>query len=101
MNKNQINGHSSAKNSHDEDDFELMGDFPKEDPVIAEVKNFPINNIHLLNFKFQRRRLRENEITKKLGEYLLKGYCMLNDACPECNVCHEFLSLNLFLFNIY
>lgn len=37
MNKSQINGQSSVKNGHD-DDFELMGDHPKEDPVIAEVK---------------------------------------------------------------
>ncbi|CAF4255069.1 unnamed protein product [Rotaria sp. Silwood2] len=50
-----------------------------------------------------RRRLRENEIANKLGEYLLKGYCMLFDACQVCNcillrtpdhqlfcvVCHE------------
>ncbi|CAF3114271.1 unnamed protein product [Rotaria sp. Silwood2] len=51
----------------------------------------------------ERRRLRENEIANKLGEYLLKGYCMLFDACQVCNcillrtpdhqlfcvVCHE------------
>ncbi|CAF1063094.1 unnamed protein product [Rotaria sordida] len=67
MNNEQINGHSSLQNGSDED-FELMGDMPKEDPIIVE-----------------RRRFRNNEITKKLGAYLLKGYCMLSDACPECD----------------
>ncbi|CAF2486213.1 unnamed protein product [Rotaria sp. Silwood2] len=67
MNNPQINGHSSLQNGSDED-FELMGDMPKEDPIIAE-----------------RRRMRNNEITKKLGAYLLKGYCMLSDACPQCD----------------
>jgi len=37
MNKNQMNGNSSLKTGSDED-FELMGDMPREDPVIAEVK---------------------------------------------------------------
>ncbi|CAF1108786.1 unnamed protein product [Rotaria sordida] len=50
-----------------ENNSELMNDISKEDPIMAE-----------------RRRLRENEITKKLGEYLLKRYCMLNDACQVC-----------------
>ncbi|CAF1100235.1 unnamed protein product [Adineta ricciae] len=67
MNKNQATGHSTAKHETDED-FEWMVDSPKENPVLAE-----------------QRRVRENEITKKLGEYLLKGYCMLGDTCPECN----------------
>jgi len=67
MDKQQINGNSSLQNGIDED-FELMGDMPKEDPIIIE-----------------RRRIRTNEITKKLGAYLLKGYCMLGDACPECD----------------
>jgi len=58
---------STLQNGSDED-FELMGDMPKEDPIIIE-----------------RRRKRNNEITKKLGAYLLKGYCMLGDACPECD----------------
>ncbi|CAF1159633.1 unnamed protein product [Adineta steineri] len=67
MDKIEINGHSSLENGID-DDFELMGDLIKEDPIIIE-----------------RRRLRNNEITKKLGFYLLKGYCMLSDACPACD----------------
>ncbi|UJR37042.1 hypothetical protein I4U23_029747 [Adineta vaga] len=67
MDKISMNGHSSLQNGSDED-FELMGDMPKEDPIIIE-----------------RRRLRNNEITKKLGSYLLKGYCMLSDACTECD----------------
>ncbi|CAF3450101.1 unnamed protein product [Rotaria sp. Silwood1] len=62
-----MNGHSSLHNGIDED-FELMGDMPKEDPIVVE-----------------RRRIRNNEITKKLGAYLLKGYCMLSDACPKCD----------------
>jgi hypothetical protein len=37
MDKHEINGHSSLQNGSDED-FELMGDMPKEDPVIIEVK---------------------------------------------------------------
>jgi hypothetical protein len=41
MNKNQIN--------RSDEDFELMGDMPKEDPVIAEVKTFFINNISKKN----------------------------------------------------
>ncbi|CAF1247876.1 unnamed protein product [Rotaria magnacalcarata] len=67
MNDKQTNGHSSLQNGSD-GEFELMNDLPKEDPVIIE-----------------RRRVRNNEITKKLGAYLLKGYCMLSDACPECD----------------
>jgi len=67
MDKYVINGHSSLQNGSDED-FELMNDMPKEDPIIIE-----------------HRRIRNNEITKKLGAYLLKGYCMLSDACPECD----------------
>ncbi|CAF1261384.1 unnamed protein product [Adineta steineri] len=67
MDKNQINTCSSGENGHEED-FEFMGDTPKEDPAIAE-----------------RRRLRQNQITKKLGEYLLKGYCMLSDTCSDCD----------------
>ncbi|UJR09152.1 hypothetical protein I4U23_013400 [Adineta vaga] len=65
MNKNQTN----TMYDNDED-FEWMGmgDSPKKNSVVAE-----------------RRRIRDNEITKKLGEYLLKGYCMLGDTCPECN----------------
>ena len=39
MNNEQINGHSSLQNGSDED-FELMGDMPKEDPIIVEVKSF-------------------------------------------------------------
>jgi len=42
-----INGHSSLQNGSDED-FELMNDMPKEDPIIIE-----------------HRRIRNNEITKK------------------------------------
>jgi hypothetical protein len=41
MDKQQINDYSSFQNASDED-FELMGDMPKEDPVIIEVKNFPL-----------------------------------------------------------
>jgi uncharacterized Zn finger protein (UPF0148 family) len=67
MDNDQINGHSSLQNGSDED-FEIMGDLPKEDPIILE-----------------HRRQRTNEITKKLGAYLLKGYCMLGDACPKCD----------------
>lgn len=68
-----------------EDDFDLMGDMPKEDPAIAKVDIdiFERNNSIV---SFQRRLARENEITKKLGEYLLKGYCMLGDTCEDCNV---------------
>ncbi len=44
-----MNGYSPLKTGSD-DDFELMGDMPKEDPVIAEVKkNFSIDNIYLSN----------------------------------------------------
>ncbi len=39
MDKHQINGHVSLPNGSDED-FELMGDMPKEDPVIIEVNIF-------------------------------------------------------------
>jgi len=39
MDKQQISGYSSFQNGSDED-FELMGDVPKEDPVIIEVKIF-------------------------------------------------------------
>ena len=39
MDKNQVNGHSPLQNGTD-DDFELMGDMPREDPVIIEVKIF-------------------------------------------------------------
>ncbi|CAF3501453.1 unnamed protein product [Rotaria socialis] len=67
MNDKQTNGHASLQNGSEED-FEFMNELPKEDPVIIE-----------------RRRVRNNEITKKLGAYLLKGYCMLSDACPECD----------------
>jgi hypothetical protein len=42
MDKIQLNGHSSLQNGSDED-FELMGDMPREDPVIIEVKNFKLN----------------------------------------------------------
>jgi hypothetical protein len=48
MTKNQINDYSSSKTGSEED-FELMGDMPKEDPVIAEVKNSSIDKIYLLN----------------------------------------------------
>jgi hypothetical protein len=39
MDKNQINTNSLLQNGSDED-FELMGDMPKEDPIIIEVKKF-------------------------------------------------------------
>jgi hypothetical protein len=39
MDKHQINEYSSLENGGDED-FELMGDLPKEDPIIIEVKTF-------------------------------------------------------------
>ncbi len=39
INKNQINRIN--------EDFDLMSDKPKEVPVIAQVKNFLINNISL------------------------------------------------------
>ncbi len=48
MAKSQINDYSSLKTGSDED-FELMGDMPKEDPVIAEVKYSSIDKIYLLN----------------------------------------------------
>ena len=35
----QSNGHASLSTASDED-FELMGDLPKEDPVIVEVISF-------------------------------------------------------------
>ena len=37
MDKPQTNGHSLVQNGSDEE-FELMGDMPREDPVILEVK---------------------------------------------------------------
>jgi hypothetical protein len=37
MNKYDTNGHSSLQNGSDED-FELMGDMPREDPIVVEVK---------------------------------------------------------------
>ncbi len=39
VNKNQ--------NNCSDEDFDLMSDIPKEVPVIAQVKNFLINNISL------------------------------------------------------
>lgn len=36
MNHYERNGHSSVQNGSDED-FELMGDFPREDPLVLEV----------------------------------------------------------------
>lgn len=78
MAKNQV--------STSDEDFEFMGDTTREDPVIAEVNLFDKIQIKTILFFFQRRRVRENEITKKLGEYLLKGYCMLGDTCEDCNV---------------
>ena len=42
MNKSLINGHTPLPTSSDED-FELMGDVPKEDPIITEVKGFQQN----------------------------------------------------------
>ena len=39
MNKNQAIGHSIAKHETDED-FEWMGDSPKENSVFAEVNTF-------------------------------------------------------------
>ncbi len=47
MDKQQINGNSSLLNGSDED-FELMGDMPKEDPVIIEVKKNIKTNFELL-----------------------------------------------------
>ncbi|CAF2549069.1 unnamed protein product [Rotaria sp. Silwood2] len=67
MNTNQIDNHYCIKIETDED-FKLINTTTKEDPIIAED-----------------RRLRDNEITEKFGEYLHKGYCMANDACPVCN----------------
>ena len=37
MDNLQTNGHSSLQNGSD-DEFELMGDMPREDPIIVEVK---------------------------------------------------------------
>jgi hypothetical protein len=42
MDNDQINGHSSLQNGSDED-FEIMGDLPKEDPIILEVPTFQGN----------------------------------------------------------
>ena len=36
MDKQKLNEHSSLHNGSDED-FELMGDMPREDPVVIEV----------------------------------------------------------------
>jgi len=49
MDKQQINDYSSFQNGSDED-FELMGDMPKEDPVIIEVKNFPLKLLFIYFF---------------------------------------------------
>lgn len=43
-----MNGHSLLQNGSDED-FELMGDLPKEDPVILEVKLF-YSTFSVLNY---------------------------------------------------
>ena len=86
MNKDQLNGHSSLQQNISDEDFELMCDMAKDDPVIVEVKYEKKKKISFNVISFQRRRARTNEITKKLGAYLLKGYCMLSDACPECDV---------------
>lgn len=39
MAHSQVNGYASLSNGSDED-FELMGDLPKEDPIIVEVISF-------------------------------------------------------------
>ena len=39
MAHSQVNGYASLSNASDED-FELMGDLPKEDPIIVEVISF-------------------------------------------------------------
>jgi hypothetical protein len=47
MDKHETNGHSLLQNGSDED-FELMGDMPREDPVIVEVRNLKQNIFFLL-----------------------------------------------------
>jgi hypothetical protein len=42
----------------------------------------------------------KNGITKQLGEYLLKGYCMLNDTRQDCNVCEKFLFFEFMVFEV-
>ncbi len=38
MDKSQLNGYSSVYNGTD-DDFEFMGDIPREDSAVIEVEN--------------------------------------------------------------
>jgi hypothetical protein len=47
MDKHETNGHCLLQNGSDED-FELMGDMPREDPVIVEVRNLKQNIFFLL-----------------------------------------------------
>jgi hypothetical protein len=42
MNPNLVDEHCSLTN-HNEDDFEFMGDLPKEDPVVFEVNSSQFN----------------------------------------------------------
>ncbi|CAF1303533.1 unnamed protein product [Rotaria sordida] len=67
MDINQIHNHFSIKTDID-DDFKLINDMSKEEPIIDE-----------------HRRLRDNEITEKFDEYIRKGYSMINDTCPLCS----------------
>ncbi|CAF3499714.1 unnamed protein product [Rotaria sp. Silwood1] len=62
------NNYSNIENNNNNQDFKSINDISQEDPIITE---------HY--------RLHQNELAKKLGEYLLKGYCMLFDTCQICN----------------
>lgn len=45
-----MNGYTSIKTTGDVEDFEFMGDTPKEDPAIAEVKQI-FRSIKFIKFK--------------------------------------------------
>jgi uncharacterized Zn finger protein (UPF0148 family) len=37
--------------------------------------------------EFEEQRARRNKISKRIGDYLLLGHCMLSKTCTTCGVC--------------
>ena len=54
--------------------FVAIGDYEWQPPSEGQMK------------VLEARRERSDRISKLIGPYLLKGYKMLNDLCPECSV---------------
>lgn len=50
--------------------------------------------------EYEKHRKRSDKISSLLGQYLLKGWRMLEDCCPVCNVRDVILIIYRLLYNI-